>query len=449
MRKRVDVLIRYEHKARELESIMLVKIEMERRGYSVDLIGNYEYDREEFPRPRLFIAPAVYDDRQLRWDLFRYGLLKKIANLQWEQLLGIEEEEDPNADHNIRGIGQRIVNFCWSERTRDRIIRGGVQDSKAPVVGQMSTDLLRWDFKKMLLAKKQLGLKNGIDPDKEWYLFISTFAYCEMNQLQEQLTIKAWGKENVEYFVDLSIKSRAAILDWFEQCIIEHPEVVVIYRPHPDEAERFDRLKQMAQRYTNFRVITQEALKQWVNACDKVYNWYSTGMVDAVVLDKPVRLLRPYPIKKELDYRIMVCANSITTKQEFDADFLDESKVEIIDEQLFNSYYFLPDKPVYLLVCDILEEMLNSNKYDVKYTIGEKLLHARDVFKWRCFWFVDNRIISKLPEHLYPTVYKRALVARKERLDTYRNGYKKNVATKDEIEELYNRLKPLVYSFKR
>ena len=42
--KKVDFLIRYEHKVRDLESIMLIRTELERRGYSVAFICNYEYN---------------------------------------------------------------------------------------------------------------------------------------------------------------------------------------------------------------------------------------------------------------------------------------------------------------------------------------------------------------------------------------------------------------------
>ena len=38
MNQKVDFLIRFEHKIRELESVMLLKLE--RRGYTVELVCN-------------------------------------------------------------------------------------------------------------------------------------------------------------------------------------------------------------------------------------------------------------------------------------------------------------------------------------------------------------------------------------------------------------------------
>lgn len=444
-RKKIDFLIRYEHKVRELESVMLIKIELERRGYTVDLIGNYEYNRKDFPKPKVLVSPAIYNNDQLWWDLFRYGMIKKISNLLWEQLMGIEEEEDVHGFHNVTGMGTRIINFCWGKNSHERIIRGGVQKDKAPVVGQVNTDLLRWDFQKILLGKEELSKKYQVDASKKWYLFISSFAFCEMDPLQENIATKAWGKENVDYFKEVSSRTRLVILDWFENQLKKHPEILIIYRPHPDETEKCDRLRQLALNYSNFKVIAQEALKQWVNASDKIYNWYSTGIVDAVVLEKPIRMLRPYPIKRELDYRIMYSANSITNQEEFENDFIDISKKGIIEKELFASYYYLPDKPVYIQICDILEEMLTTNKYNIRYTLNEWCYHLKEKFKWNSIWFINNHIVSKMSEKLYPSFYKKAIETKKVRLLSYCNGYAKNVATDEEIQELYNRLKPIVY----
>lgn len=444
MRKKVDFLIRYEHKVRELESIMLIKIELERRGYSVDLIGNYEYDRKDYPKPRVFVSPAIYSDGQLKWDLFRYGMMPKIANLLWEQLIGIEEEEDIHGFHNVSGIGTRVISFCWGKKSHDRIVRGGVPNENAPVVGQISTDLLRWGFRDVLMNKVQLSEKYHVEYDKKWYLFISSFAFCEMDPLQEKIAIEAWGKDNVDSFKTTSNNSRAAILDWFERHLIGNTDTIIIYRPHPDETEKCSRLKEMSAKYPNFRVISQEALKQWVNACDKVYNWYSTGMVDAIVLQKPLRLLRPYPINRELDYRIMISAKSITSQEDFDCDFEDISRKDVIDKQLFESYYFLPNRPVYLQICDVLEEMLQTSKYDLSYTIKEHLNHFKELIKWNVFWFLEKHLISKIPSYLLPSFYKNALANRKVRISSVNDGFKKNVASDEDLDDIYKRLRPII-----
>ena len=120
------------------------------------------------------------------------------------------------------------------------------------------------------------------------------------------MCINIEGKENFEYFKQLSDKSRAEILSWFEKVLMCNPKTIIIYRPHPDEAKKSIILKELEAKYSNFRVISELALKHWINACDKIYNWYSTGQVDVNILAKPYRFLRPECIKQDIDYKLFL-----------------------------------------------------------------------------------------------------------------------------------------------
>ena len=442
--KKIDFLFRYEHKVREIESLMLIRLELERRGYSVDFIGNYEYNRNEDLHPRVFIAPAVYDNRQLKSDWLKYGILKKVANMQWEQLIGVKEEEDINGYHNPKEIGQRIVNFCWGENSHNRIIRGGVRQDRAPIVGHINTDLLRLDFRKTLYPKRLLAQKYNLVESMKWYLFVSSFAYCEMDEYQKKLCIAARGADDFYRHEEVSLKSRETILNWIELVLKKDPNIQFIYRPHPDETARCVRLKDMSNKYPNFRVIGQEAMKHWVNACDKIYNWYSTGIVDAITLEKPYRQLRPYNIHVENDYRMMHCARSIKKEEEFLEDLYDTKCQEIIPKDLFGSYYFFPKDYVYLKICDILEEMLKTNIYDVDYTLLEKVSIRYIHYKYTLLKPI-KRMMLKLPPSYYPSFIKYRINKRNSYQEMLKNGYEKNVAKEEELKALSEKLRPIVY----
>lgn len=124
--KKVDFLIRYEHKVRDLESIMLLRTELERRGYSVAFVCNYEYERKIKYHPKVLVSPAIYNDGNLLGDIKNYGIIRKIANLLWEQLIGVKDEESTSCSHNVIGTGQKAITLCWGQQTQDRIVRGGV-----------------------------------------------------------------------------------------------------------------------------------------------------------------------------------------------------------------------------------------------------------------------------------------------------------------------------------
>lgn len=72
MNQKVDFLIRYEHKIRELESVMLLKLELERRGYTVGLVCNYEH-RHDY-EPKVLIVPAGYYTEHFMYEMCKYSI---------------------------------------------------------------------------------------------------------------------------------------------------------------------------------------------------------------------------------------------------------------------------------------------------------------------------------------------------------------------------------------
>lgn len=437
----VDIVIRYEHKVRELESIMLLKIEMERRGYSVAFVANYDYKNKKRYNPKIIVSPAIYNNGQLKTDISRYGLKKKVTNLLWEQLMGMAEEESPTGAHNVYGTAQKIITFCWGENTQRRLTSVGMPLENAKVVGQINTDLLRGPFRKLLLTKDQLAIKYGISTKARWNLFISSFAYCELDYIQKEIIKKENGEKYLEEFTDISVRSRKMLLMWFEEALKAYPNDVIIYRPHPDEMAKSEDLKSLSAKYSNFYVIADLSLKHWCNAADKVYNWYSTGMIDAVLLEKTCRILRPCNISEEYDYRLFYSANQIKTLQDFLNDYKSLDKNVGLDKHLLDDYYFLPKRYVYLEICDILEEMLNSDAYDIHYTKEEIRSFKMVYYKTEIIRLMSfiKPMLRKF--NLFKDTFSKAEAYHKA-LD---EGFSKNVATEEECKLIYEQLKPIVY----
>lgn len=441
MRKRVDFLFRYEHKVRELESIMLLRMELEKRGYTVAFTANYDENEKVHYNPRVIVSPAIYWDGTLKSDLMVYGLKKKVANMLWEQVMGIEEEDSPTGPHNVTGTGQKIIAFCWGKRIQDRLVAAGMPIENARVVGQINTDLLRVPFVSILKTKKQLSEEYDLDINARWNLFISSFAYCELDDLQKSLVLDVYGEKYLREFTESSNESRKMILEWFEKALIKYPHDIIIYRPHPDEAKKSKILKVMEQKYPNFRVISDYALKHWIHASDKIYNWYSTGIIDAVILNKPNRLLRPCKVPLEYDYRLFCKADQIQSLDDFVDDYASVEVKQIFDPGLFSEYYFLPTKSVYVEICDILEEMLTTSKYDIIYSIRERIHFGTAFIKYHLIKRLGSikPLLRKL--HLFKGMLEKSEIRRK----AFEEGYEKNVATEKEIEALRELYTPIIY----
>lgn len=437
MNTKIDFLIRYEHKVRELESITLLKIELERRGYSVAFKCNYDYKTDDNYKPRVLVVPAAYYPEHIMFDLIRYGYNKKIANLQWEQIFQNKTERNLSTLYDIHGCCRNIKHLLWGEQECNRLINGGLIKENALKVGLLNTDLLRDDFKQTLIPKNILASKYNLSNNSKWYLFISSFAYCELDKLQEKLCTNIEGKEHFDYFKQLSDKSRTEILLWFEKVLVCNPKTIIIYRPHPDEAKKSTILKELEAKYSNFRVISELALKHWINACDKIYNWYSTGQVDVNLLAKPYRFLRPESIKQDIDYKLFLGIESIRNERDFINDFNNTDNKVIIKKEVFDSYYYIPENYIYQNICDILEDMLNTNKYDANFKISVhfrvNFYHSLFCIKRKLLSLLSNSLRQKIQSFLGKSVPQSII-----------DGYDKNVASVYEIEQIEHRLKPIV-----
>ena len=440
MNQKVDFLIRYEHKIRELESVMLLKLELERRGYTVGLVCNYEH-RHDY-EPKVLIVPAGYYTEHFMYEMCKYSI-RKIANLQLEQLFQSRNEENLDSPFNIYGYGRKILHFLWGKQVQHRLCYGGLDVAHTVITGQLNTDLLRGKFKDQLITKETLACRYNLDFQKKWYLFLSSFAYCNMDAIQVHLTKKVLGLESYNYFKQLSDESRDSILRWFQNALMTHPDTIIIYRPHPDELND-EQLMQMVRDYPNFYVIADLAMKHWVNACDKVYNWYSTGQVDVVLLHKPYRFLRPYVIKEDVDYKLFLGMDSIKDAQAFQDDFTNMEYRDIINRSLFDSYYYIPQNYIYQNICDYLEQMLLTDKYDIKLNFKENLYVGLLTNKIRLI----DAMKKSIGKNLFMNIKNMLKPVRSIDIEFQKaiaDNFDKNVANQKDIDEIEARLKPLIY----
>lgn len=448
MSKKIDFLISYEHKSRELESILLIKIELEKRGYSVLLHGLYDKDFDKYHslkkiNPRVVIVPAAYDLGIL--SCFAYnlvGLKNKIVNLQWEQILTVKEEADINGYHNPKGIAKQVVHLCWGPKIKKRLINSGVSSNNTIVTGPVHLDLLRPEFEDFFISRGKLASQFHLDISKRWILFVSSFSFCNLSEIQLSNIADSYGKDDTDYFRSFSIKSKNEILNWFERLLKEDSNRILIYRPHPEEIGKDSRLIELTSKYPNFRVISEYALKHWVKASDYIYNWYSTSMADIYFSNKPCQILRPIKIREDQEVSIFENAQFITSFEEFMRCVMNPCYNNPLDLNIMKGYYDLEldGKPSYSKVCDTLEEVYHNKSYNISYSLLLRLKAA--IIDIRVP--IENYIFSRIPQNsrLRNISYIRKRTEVREKIsEWYKKSYSKCVATNDEISNIETALK--------
>lgn len=447
---KVDFLISYEHKSRELESILLIKKELEGRGYTVQLHGLYDKDfcvHQPLKKvnPKVIVVPAAYDLGII--SCFAYnlaGLNNKIVNLQWEQVLSLKEEADEQGYHNPKGLAKQVVHLCWGSNTLNRLLKGGVDPKKVFVTGPVHLDLLRPDFNKYFLTRKELSSIFNLNDSKDWILFVSSFSYCTISETQLQTIADSYGIDDTTYFKNFSLQSKEQILSWFELLLEKGLDKILIYRPHPDEVGRDSRLIELERKYPNFRVISDYPLKHWVKAADNIFNWYSTSMADIFFLNKPCQILRPVKIRAEQEVAIFKNARFITQYKDFENCVNGDSTFCMsLDSEVIKGYYKFDAKPCFLNVCDVLEKVYSSTQYDIKISLDLKIKDFINRFKVP----IGNYIFSHIPKDsilINFSFVRRRIENRQKIAEWYKKAYSKSVASEKEILDIEARFEQIL-----
>ena len=292
----LDFLILYEHVVREYESILLLKAELARRGYTVELRQLLDRKKLKYftlKKPKVLVSSCMYDDEAINSHVYNnIGVCNKVVNLHWEQMLSDTQEE--GAWFNFGGNAKKCVQTCWGKRTQQRLVAHGMQEKNCPVTGAVMMDFLRPEFRGYFKDKAALCREHGLDPDKKLMLYISSFGYASMTE-QEVKELSDMAGEDFTGFAGTNRTSMEQTLAWFDQYLAGHPEVQLVYRRHPSEWNS-PALEALAQKRPNFRVIFADSVKQWIVAADQIFIWMSTAVAEVYFAGKSCRILRPFPL---------------------------------------------------------------------------------------------------------------------------------------------------------
>lgn len=352
-----DFTIVYERKNRELENAILLKIELERRGYVVRVVNYYEVSQYKFlcfNKTRVLIVPHLYSNKSVWRNIARYGSLSHIVNLQYEQVLN--EKWEKLGHHNPKGEALKGIHICWGNKTVRRLQECGVPHKNIKLLGPLGFDLLKYKKENSTIIKNYLGNRNNLDITKRWVLFLSSFSFADINKHHLEGEERVAGT-SLKGHVSIHTQSRNKIIEWFEKILQKDNKSIIIYRPHPSEAN-VEPVKYLEHKFSNFKVVNNSSAKYWIMASDKNYTWYSTSIIESHLLHKPYAILRPYELPKEFDVHIFKGAQFIHTYANFEENFFESNSAmnNSLKVHQINDYYDLKSEKLSVMrYCDELE----------------------------------------------------------------------------------------------
>ena len=361
----LDFLILYEHTVREYESDLLLKLELERRGYTAEirqLLDRKKLKYFTWKRPKVLVSSCMYDDEAINSHVYNnMGRCDKIVNLHWEQMLSDTQEEGDW--FNFNGNAKHCIQTCWGKRTAGRLMDHGMEEKNCPVTGAVMMDFLRPEFEGYYKSKEQLCKEFGLDPEKQLHLYISSFGYASMTE-QEVKELSEMAGTDFTGFAATNRVSMNETLHWFDEYLGAHPEVELVYRRHPSEWNS-PMLEALARKRSNFHVIFADSVKQWIVAADSISIWMSTAIAEVYMAGKSCHILRPVPIEHEYDPVIYKDAHYVTTFDEF-CEAMDDAQPPFpIAREVIEGYFDPCERPAYLRMADLLEDVYKNPPRDM------------------------------------------------------------------------------------
>lgn len=363
-----DIVIFYEVPEREFNNTNLLKAEFERRGYSVDIVDYWNYNKFVFPikeKPKLVITHSGYDNDDIeRFTAFFRPKIDKMLNMRYEQV--IAKRILNSTLHYPRGYMKNISHICWSEHIKEEMMKQGIPEKNLPVTGDIKTDFSNEMFDSFYKTKEELGKEFGLDSQKEWVLFISSFTFSEQDTDKRLIRMNN-NLEDGKYMQKWDIESKKIFMKWVKKFLENHPEKEFIYRPHPAEDNVVTEdvnMYTMEKEYSNFHYIGKYAVQEWIRPCDYLNTCLSTSIIDVYLLKKQCNILRPVPLNPDFDNPLLLHAEYIDSYEEFEkGNTTVSNKPFPVSDEDVNKYYYFGDKLAYENICDYAEKMIADDSF--------------------------------------------------------------------------------------
>lgn len=365
----LDFLFVYEHKVRELENLCLLKYELDRRGYKTKIIHIEDAEALKAMRPiyhaRVVVTMACYQNASIEWHTKKYVKFDKIIDLQWENIVFPMDEKDTKAFKNYSGVAKEVVRVSWGEMNRKRMLEAAkMNPGKVKLIGHVGMDFLRDEFNGYYRSKEDVLKDYDISEDKKIFLFISPY-FSDFHTEEYLVTMcKRFGEGWRSYYKDCMLPSKKIILEWMSQICEKREDVVFIYRPHPGEVS--EQADEMAEKFSNFKVIGDLSVKQWILISDKVYTGNSSTFVEAFFGKKMCYLLFPLPVPSDYELAFLKEADKISNFEDFEETTHNDERPFPVSEKLIDEVYTIDwEKPGYIKFADMAEEVIANSYYNL------------------------------------------------------------------------------------
>lgn len=301
MTQSINIILFYQHKVRELDACLKLKDKISEIKSTcnvaimqIDFEWHQAIKYAKHHRIDCIGMPWLYHDNN-------YALLEPfiklnpeivIINLHQEQIVSTAFEKNILPATNLTKNG--CYHFCWGSLFAKKLLSCGVQEDLIKCVGNMRLDDLVVN-KNLKNSKSVLAERYSLDINKKWIVFaenrgnVYKLDKATFHEYEEQ----GVSRKDIQEKKQIGLASMEIMFSQMEALgAIFFDDFELIYRPHPGT------LTPLSDGDYNVRVISDEAISDWLSCCDLVLIWNSTVAFEAELAGVPV--LRHEPISDPL-----------------------------------------------------------------------------------------------------------------------------------------------------
>lgn len=311
-RFKIDVLLFWEHRDREVEVIAEVAKRLKHDHGLTVAIASSVYDRFFslfFIRPKVVAFHSNKSLPPLFYSL--YGDKLKYACLNWEQMLSAfnktaAKKPDDFLNKNL------MCNFVWGKDFYDFLVEMGTPPENVFITGRPSLSLLREKALRKPEIKHRIADHFKLDKNKKWLFFPLTCLHAFFDDelvrqfVRNKLISNHVGIEMAFARRDYVRNTVHSIFIWIDSlCAEMADDYQIILRPHPliSVEQHCDLFKRISGGVPTGVFISKALTAQdWLVASNACYTNYSSLALDAYFIKKPAFLMEPEPYPDFLAY---------------------------------------------------------------------------------------------------------------------------------------------------
>ncbi|EOX4793396.1 hypothetical protein ACI2RL_001111 [Vibrio alginolyticus] len=298
--KQVDVILMYEHVSRELDSLLILKNELNRLGISC-LILPIHFSRYWFTvkyRPKVVVLPYLYSCQNKTKRNFENsydGIV--FINLHHEQFYNDDTKEHllPSDDYS-----KNVVHLSWSSRFSEDLLEVGVSESTIKILGNPRSDSYFSNVEDELCQLKS---------KYESIIFVATTFSWALVDESYFLNIDSIDEGEFKRTRKITLEAAKAYFKDFYKLANKFPRKLFVLRPHPFEdisvfKSLFFDVNDTNIVPDNILISRDYNIYQWLKVSDITIGWCTTVNMEAALYNKDNVIYHPtyYPKEMELEF---------------------------------------------------------------------------------------------------------------------------------------------------